>query len=340
MENYWKVLLGEEPLTEDFIYAVKTTGIYCRPHCAARLPKKENVLFYQNAQEAQKHGFRACKRCLPDNIVSKEQALITQLCRLIEKSPHELSLEELAQGVNLSATYLQKFFKKQTLLSPKEYAQINKSEKIRSLLKRQQEITASFYETGYNSSSRFYEVSDKILGMTPTQYQNQGKNMKIHFALSSSSLGYVLIAKTTKGVCAIQLGSDKDILINNFKKDFKQATLIEQEDSLGELLVKVIDFIEQPVTNLDLPLDIKGTVFQKKVWDALQKIPLGQTLNYSEVATLIGLPRAARAVANACGQNPVCLAIPCHRVIHKDGTISGYRWGIERKKEILKREKK
>jgi AraC family transcriptional regulator of adaptative response/methylated-DNA-[protein]-cysteine methyltransferase len=319
---------------------VKTTGVFCRPSCGARLARPENVQFYSTTEEAERAGFRPCKRCKPTGLSIDEAnaAKIAQACRVIEKADQAPSLEELARAAGISLFHFHRTFKAVTGLTPNEYMDAHRSNRVRETLTRGQSVTDAIYDAGFSSSSRFYESSDQMLGMMPKSFRGGGKNTVIHFAIGECSLGSVLVATSDRGVCAVLLGDDPNQLARDLQDQFPKAELIGNESGYEELVAKVVGLIQKPGLAFDLPLDIRGTVFQKKVWDALRRIPVGTTVSYADIAKQIGMPKAMRAVAQACGSNSIAVAIPCHRVVRSDGALSGYRWGVERKQELLNRE--
>ena len=323
-----------------FFYAVRTTGVYCRPSCAARLPRPENVEYYLTCEDAEKAGFRACKRCKPNEAsISEQNAKKIELaCRLIEQSEERPSLEKLARKVGLSVYHFHRTFKSITGLTPSGYAAAHRGRRVRASLGSAASITDAIYEAGFNSSSRFYESTNHVLGMTPSQFRAGGADTEIYFAIGECSLGSILVAQSRKGVCAIMLGDDPAALVHELEKRLPKAKLLGNESGYEDLVAKVVGMIEAPGVGLDLPMDIRGTAFQQRVWKALQQIPPGTTATYTEIAKKIGMPKAVRAVAQACGSNMLAVAIPCHRVIRNDGSLSGYCWGVERKRVLLERE--
>jgi AraC family transcriptional regulator of adaptative response/methylated-DNA-[protein]-cysteine methyltransferase len=337
----WASVVARDPKADGkFYYSVKTTGVYCRPSCAARLPRPENVRFHATRKDAEKAGFRPCKRCKPNEISLAEQhaAKIAAVCRLIEKSEEAPSLEQLANHAGLSAYYFHRVFKAITGLTPKEYAAAHRAKRVRSKLGKSGTVTEAIYDAGYNSNGRFYETSNEVLGMTPSNYRAGGASTEIRFAVGECSLGSILVAKSERGICAILLGDDPDALARELQDQFPQANLIGGDAEFERLVGKVVGFVEAPALGLDLPLDVRGTAFQQRVWQALRKIPAGSTASYTDIARQIGSPKSVRAVAQACGANVLAVAIPCHRVVRNDGALSGYRWGVERKRALLKRE--
>lgn len=337
----WARIVARDPTADGHLwYSVITTGIFCRASCPSRTPHPRNVQLHDTLGSAKATGFRPCKRCNPDgpSIGSENAALVAKACRLIEESEEELSLNDLAEAIGRSASYFHRLFKATTGLTPKDYVTAHRAAKVRQGLESGCRVTEAMYDAGYNSSSRFYEKSTGMLGMTPTQYRSGGTNEVIRFAVGQSSLGAILVASSEKGVASILLGDDPDELLRNLQDRFPKAHLIGGDRDYEALVARVVGFVEAPSRGLDLPLDVRGTAFQRRVWQALQEIPIGQTVSYSEIARRLGTPKAARAVAGACAANNLAVAIPCHRVMRNDGSLSGYAWGVERKRELLDRE--
>lgn len=338
----WQKVMNRDKSARDFVFAVQSTGIYCLACCPARRPNPENISFYNTPAEAEAAGYRACKRCKPDQADAgdKIRNLIEQACRRIELSEENIPLAELAQSVGLSSFYFQRQFKAITGLTPKHYAQTYRARRMReALTDKDSNVTQAIYDAGFQSASRFYHQADDMLGMSPTAFKKGGKNMDIRFAVAECSLGSVLIAATSKGICAVTLGDDPEALVQNLQDRFPQAELFAGDKEFETHIAAVIAHIENPAQNFDLPLDIQGTVFQQKVWQALRDIPSGQTTSYSDLANRIGQPKASRAVASACGANKIAVIIPCHRVVRNNGDLSGYRWGVERKEALLIKER-
>jgi len=323
-----------------FFYSVRTTGVYCRPSCGARVPRPENVRFHATREEAERAGFRPCKRCRPDrpSIAEQHAATVTEICRLIETSSRVPALDVLAARAGMSPFHFHRVFKAVTGLTPKAYAAAHRGERVRRELGKAPTVTAAIYDSGYSSNGRFYGESEQMLGMTPTEYRAGGARAEIRFAVGECSLGSILVARSERGVCAIFLGDDPDALTRELQDRFPRATLIGADPAFEDVVAKVVGLIEAPGTGVDLPLDVRGTAFQQRVWRALREIPAGSTASYREIARRIGAPSAVRAVAHACAVNPVAIAIPCHRVVRSDGGLAGYRWGVERKRELLERE--
>lgn len=346
-DQRWAAVVARDArLDGQFYYSVATTGVYCRPSCAARQPKRANVAFHETPSAAEAAGFRACKRCKPasGSLDQRQghQAKVAAACRRIETADEELRLDDLAKEAGLSPHYFHRVFRSIVGVTPKAYAVAQRQKRIREQLSRSKTVTAAIHEAGFNSSGRSYSDSTHVLGMTPTAFRAGGKNAEIRFAVGECSLGAILVAASAKGVCAIFLGDDPEGLVRELQDRFPRANLIGGDHDFEELTAKVVGFVEAPETGWDLPLDVRGTAFQHRVWQALREIPAGQTLSYADVAKRIGSPKAVRAVGSACGANPVAVAIPCHRVVRTDGSSSarGYHWGIDRKRALLAREAK
>lgn len=321
-------------------YSVTTTGVYCRPSCPSRTANPKNVTLHDTIESARATGFRPCKRCNPEGLSldCENAALVAKACRVIEESEDEPSLEHLAAAVDRSPSYFHRVFKATTGLTPKAYAAADRAKKVREGLETGTSVTEAIYDAGFNSSGRFYEKSTGMLGMTPTQYRAGGANEEIKFAVGQSYLGAILVASSTKGVASILLGDDPDELVRNLQDRFPKARLIGMDREYEALIARVCGFVENPGVGLDLPLDVRGTAFQRRVWQALQEVPVGERVSYSEIARRIGSPSATRAVAGACAANNLAVAIPCHRVVRNDGAFSGYAWGVDRKRQLLDRE--
>jgi len=321
-------------------YSVVTTGVYCRPSCPSRSANPKNVQLHDTVKEAMATGFRPCKRCNPDglSVEAENVAIVARACRLIEESEEEPSLTDLAAAVGCSPSYFHRRFKAVIGLTPKDYAAANRASKVRERLASGNSVTEAIYDAGFNSSGRFYEKSTGMLGMTPSQYRTGGANEEIRFAVGETSLGTILVASSKKGVASILLGDDPNELVHGLQDRFPKARLIGADRNYEALVARVVGFIEAPRLGLDLPLDVRGTAFQRRVWQALQGIPIGHTVSYTEIAQRIGSPSARRAVAGACAANHLAVAIPCHRVVRSDGSLSGYAWGVERKQALLTRE--
>lgn len=340
-KSRWKAILERDCNADGkFYFAVKTTGIFCRPSCPSRRPNPENVAFYDTQIEAERAGFRSCKRCDPTGLsrFEKNAKTVAAVCRAINKADQLASLEELAASVDMSPSCFHRIFKRATGLTPKAYAVANRSDRVQKALFRRHTVTEAIYDAGFNSNGRFYADCSKMLGMKPKEYKRGGAGATIRFAIAESSLGPILVASSEKGVCAILMGDDPDLLAKSLQDRFPKAHLIGGDEHYERLIAKVVGFIEAPKIGLDLPLDVRGTAFQRRVWKALMEIPIGKTATYAQIAERIGYPRATRAVAQACAANFLAVAIPCHRVLRTDGNLSGYRWGVDRKRTLLHRE--
>lgn len=340
-ERWQAVLQRNQRADGAFFYAVKTTGVYCRPPCGARTPLRQNVTFYESTLEAESQGYRPCKRCKPKSGKARSHAaLVEEACRWLEQDEQAPTLDQLAEKAGLSSYYFHRIFKAQTGLTPKAYARAQRGRRSREALGSERSVTDAIYEAGYEASSRFYEEMTPQLGMKPSQYRQGGKGKRIRFTIEKIDLGFLLIAATDKGICLIQFGEDESELEGLLHKHFPRADIQAGETWFRHWTSQILQAIAKGHNpSKDLPLDIRGTAFQQRVWQALREIPAGETASYAQVAASIGKPKAVRAVANACGQNLVALAIPCHRVVRSDGSLGGYRWGVNRKQELLEREK-
>jgi AraC family transcriptional regulator of adaptative response/methylated-DNA-[protein]-cysteine methyltransferase len=323
-----------------FFYSVKSTGVYCRPWCSARRPNPENVGFHATRADAERAGFRPCKHCKPDQppLAERQAAQVAALCRFIESSEQAPTLEELARRARLSVFHVQRFFKQVTGVTPRAYAAAHRRRRVRAELVKSGTVTQAIYGAGFNSTGRFYETSNQVLGMTPTHYRAGGATTSIRFAVAQCSLGSLLVAATARGVCAILLGDEPEELVHDLERRFPRACIIGADAPFERLVARVVGLVEKPQANAQLPLDIRGTAFQQRVWQALGAIPAGKTTTYTEIAAAIGAPKSVRAVAQACAANALAVAVPCHRVVRTDGKLAGYRWGIDRKRALLDRE--
>jgi AraC family transcriptional regulator of adaptative response/methylated-DNA-[protein]-cysteine methyltransferase len=340
-DGKWTAVLARDPDLDDaFVYSVATTGVYCRPSCPSRRANRNNVEFHANPAEARRAGFRPCKRCKPDqpSLKAEHGAKVAQACRMIEHAEEMLKLDEIAAAVGLSPYHFHRIFKSIAGVTPKAYAIAHRNVRIRDTLPRSRTVTEAIYDSGYNSNGPFYAAAPELLGMTPGKFRVGGAGTRIRFAIGECSLGSILVAASEQGVCAILLGDDPDVLMRDLEDRFPHAELIGGDRNFDKIAAHAIAFVDAPQIGLDLPLDARGTAFQHRVWQALREIPVGETASYSEIATRIGSPTSVRAVAQACGANPLAIAIPCHRVVRTDGGLSGYRWGVERKRALLKRE--
>ena len=337
----WADVVRRNPSADgQFVYSVRTTGVYCRPSCGARPARPENVRFHASPAEAEREGFRACKRCRPDaqSPGALQTARIVELCRWIERSEGNPSLAVLAARAGLSPHHLHRVFKAVTGVTPKAYADAHRAKRVRDALDRSRTITEAIYDAGFGSNGRFYASADQVLGMTPSDFRAGGSNAQIRFAVGECSLGSILVAASERGICAILMGDEPEALVRDLENRFPRATLKGADAEFERTVAQVVGFVETPKLGLDLPLDLRGSAFQCRVWQALREIPSGTRTSYTELAKRIGAPKAVRAVAHACAANALAVAIPCHRVVRTDGSISGYRWGVERKRTLLERE--
>jgi AraC family transcriptional regulator of adaptative response/methylated-DNA-[protein]-cysteine methyltransferase len=342
-EERWAAVRGREREADGmFYYSVRTTGIYCRPSCGARPALRQNVRFHDSCADAEAAGFRACLRCKPTEppLAERQARAVAQACRLIDTAEDEPDLDSLARAIGMSRFHFHRIFKAHTGITPKAYAAARRAERVKQELAQSGSVTEAVYEAGFQSSGRFYAASTGVLGMTPTRFRAGGSGETIRFAVGACSLGAILVAVTDKGICAILMGDDPDALVRDLQDRFPKAELRGAEPDFERTIATVVGFVEAPGIGLDLPLDVRGTAFQQRVWQALRAIPAGETVSYAQLAERVGLPTGARAVAGACAANPVAVAIPCHRVLRNDGAISGYRWGVERKQALLEREGK
>jgi AraC family transcriptional regulator of adaptative response/methylated-DNA-[protein]-cysteine methyltransferase len=342
-ESRWAAVVARDKIADGtFYYSVATTGVYCRPSCPSRAANRKNVGFHETCAAAEAVGFRPCKRCRPrdDSVEVQHKAIAIAACRAIESAEVAPSLAELARQAGLSPFHFHRIFKAQTGVTPKAYGTAHRHNRVRDNLKTSASVTDAIYNSGFNTSSRFYAKAGAVLGMTPGDYKAGGANTDLMFAIGACSLGAILVAATKKGVAAILMGDDPAELLRDLQDRFPKENLIGGDKAFEKLAARAISIIEQPGSAIALPLDIQGTAFQHKVWAALQCIPSGTTVSYAGVAERIGAPKAVRAVAGACGANPVAVIIPCHRVVRNDGSLSGYRWGLERKRALLDREAK
>jgi AraC family transcriptional regulator of adaptative response/methylated-DNA-[protein]-cysteine methyltransferase len=339
-ETIYRQALAQRDAAFDgvFYYGVLTTGVYCRPSCAARAPREENVRFFVNSENAERAGFRPCKRCRP-NETRPQDELVKRACEIIETAESAVSLNELGAQLGVSAAHLQRAFKRVLGLSPRAYAAARRVAECKTEMRNGRSVTDALYEAGYGSSSRLYEKAKDNFGMTPAAYRRGGLGMTITYTVAPCALGQVLVAATKRGVCAVTLGDAAETLTENLRGEFPRAAISEATDGLGHWLDAVLRHLEDKQQSLELPLDVQATAFQARVWAELRRIPYGATATYSEIAARLGQPAATRAVARACATNPAALVTPCHRVIGANGALSGYRWGLERKRALLDKEK-
>jgi len=347
MKNYktendrWQAVLARDSHADGiFFYAVLSTGIYCYPSCASRQAKRENVSFYDNAASAVKSGYKPCKRCCSDKAppLQRQRELVISACQLLDNEHADTRIEQVASSLNISRFHLQKLFIKFLGISPKAYAMAARNARVTSALQQSSSVTKALFDAGYESPSSFYRDAASRLGMSVKQLRQGASSVQIQYGFTSTRYGKIIVGVTAKGVCAVLFGTSRKSLCTDLQRRFPNATLLGHSQELEQLLEQVVQCIEQHKVSKSIPLDIQGTVFQEKVWAALRDSSSGERFSYSQLASAIGQPKAARAVASACAANPIAVLIPCHRVVRGDGSLSGYRWGIERKEQLLKDE--
>jgi len=339
LQNKWQQVMARDARQDGrFVFAVRTTGIYCRPSCPSRRPRRDSVEFFAGPNEAERAGYRACLRCKPTQISARAQ-YVTHARQLLDNAEGVLTLRELSQRVGLSPFHLQRLFKRATGLSPREYQSARRMQHVKTGLRKGADVTTALYDAGFGSPSRLYEKAPQQLGMTPGEYRRGGAGANITFAIAPTPLGRLVIAATERGLCAVRFGDNAADLERDLRKEFHAAEMHRDDAAMQRYVKPLLASMRGENTTVDLPLDVRATAFQMKVWEKLRQIPRGETRSYGEVAREIGEPGAVRAVARACASNPVALAVPCHRVVRSDGDLAGYRWGIERKKKLLERER-
>jgi AraC family transcriptional regulator of adaptative response/methylated-DNA-[protein]-cysteine methyltransferase len=338
----WAAVQGRDRAADGvFYYSVRSTGVYCRPSCGARAALRANLAFHASCADAEAAGFRACLRCRPDRppLVERQARAVAEACRILDALDAAPDLDAVAQALGMSRFHFQRVFKRHAGVTPKAYAAARRAARVREALGQAGSVTDALYAAGFNSSSRFYADSEAMLGMAPGRFKAGGAGEEIRFAVGACSLGAILVAATGRGICAVLMGDDPELLVRDLQDRFPRARLIGADAGFEQTVAQVVGLVEAPRIGLDLPLDVRGTAFQQRVWAALRAIPAGETVSYTVLAQRIGAPAAVRAVAGACAANPVAVAIPCHRVVRNDGGLSGYRWGIERKAALIRREK-
>jgi AraC family transcriptional regulator, regulatory protein of adaptative response / methylated-DNA-[protein]-cysteine methyltransferase len=339
----WQAVVDRDKAAEGcFYYAVVTTGIFCRPGCSSRLPNQGNVEYFETGAEAMRAGFRPCKRCNPTGETKDKEVeqKIVDVCRKIENSDKTIKLDTLAREAGLSSFHFHRLFKKIVGVTPKMYSSNHQSLRFREKLKSSKSITDAIFDAGYSSTSGAYSSKGDLLAMKPKEYRAGGRGVTIQYGVAECILGWVIVAATDRGICGIEFGDDVTVLVPQLQKRFPEAVLKEAGPGFKHVIEDVVQFVKVPTASFNLPLDIQGTVFQQKVWTILREIEPGKTMSYTEVAEKVGNPKAVRAVATACASNKIAVVIPCHRVISKAGKISGYRWGVTRKNDLLENEKK
>ena len=339
LQNKWQQVMARDARQDGrFVFAVRTTGVYCRPSCPSRRPRRESVEFFAGPNEAERAGYRACLRCKPTEISAQAQ-YVTRARQLLDNAEGVVTLAQLSRRVGLSPFHLQRLFKRATGLSPREYQSARRMQQVKTGLRQGEAVTTALYDAGFGSPSRLYEKAPQQLGMTPGEYRRGGVGATIVFAIAPTALGRILVAATARGLCAVRFGETASDLEHDLRREFHAASLQRDELAMKKYVDPLVAAIRGENTIIDLPLDVRATAFQMKVWEKLRQIPRGETRSYSDIAREIGEPKAVRAVARACASNPVALAEPCHRVVRSDGDLAGYRWGVDKKKKLLEQER-
>ncbi|HTV66171.1 MAG TPA: bifunctional DNA-binding transcriptional regulator/O6-methylguanine-DNA methyltransferase Ada [Bryocella sp.] len=340
LQHKWQQVMARDARQDGrFVFAVRTTGVYCRPSCPSRRPRRESVEFFANPNDAERAGYRACLRCKPAE-VSAQARYVARARQLLDNAEGVVTLNALSKRVGLSPFHLQRLFKRATGLSPREYQSARRMQLVKAGLRGGGDVTTALYDAGYGSPSRLYEKSTQQLGMTPGEYRRGGTGASITFAIAPTPLGRMLVAATERGLCAVRFGESATELERDLRHEFHSAEVHRDDAAMQRYIEPLVAAIRGDNASIDLPLDVRATAFQMKVWNQLRQIPRGETRSYGDIAREIGEPAAVRAVARACATNPVALAVPCHRVVRSDGQESGYRWGVERKKQLLAREQR
>jgi AraC family transcriptional regulator of adaptative response/methylated-DNA-[protein]-cysteine methyltransferase len=340
LQHKWQQVMARDARQDGhFVFAVRTTGIYCRPSCPSRRPRRDSVEFFTNPNEAERAGYRACLRCKPTQVSSQAQ-YVAHARQLLDHAESVMTLSDLSKRVGLSPFHLQRLFKRATGLSPREYQSARRMQHVKAGLRKGDDVTTALYDAGFGSPSRLYERAPQQLGMTPGEYRRGGEGATITFAIAPTPLGRLLVAATDRGLCAVRFGETATELERDLRQEFHAASLHRDDAAMQKYVEPLVASIRGENTTIDLPLDVRATAFQMKVWEQLRQIPRGETRSYRDIANEIGQPAAVRAVARACATNPVALAVPCHRVVRSNGDISGYRWGVDRKKKLLQGEQR
>ena len=343
-DQLWQAVVAKDASFDgQFVFAVSSTGVYCRPSCPSRRAHRERVQFFDLPEAAEQAGFRACLRCQPRRarVLDPQIELVQRVCRLLDETENDTpKLAELASHAGVSVFHLQRTFKRVMGISPRQYLAARKFGNFKALVRKGESVTTSLYESGFNSSSRLYEYASEELGMTPATYSRGGRGVNISYTIVDSTMGRLLVAITERGVCAVRMGDDEAALEKDLREEYPYAQITRDDSGLREPVEKILNHLDTNEPRLDLPLDIRATAFQRQVWEKLRAIPYGQTVSYGEVARSLGKPGAVRAVGRACATNPVALVIPCHRVVREDQSLGGYRWGLERKKKLLEHERR
>lgn len=338
-EQQWQTVLARDPAQDGrFVFAVRTTGVYCRPSCPSRRPRRESVEFYPTPQDAERAGYRACLRCKPTSISEQAQYVI-RARQLLDASEGVMTLSQLSAAVGVSSFHLQRLFKRATGVSPREYQAARRMLQVKQELRNGKDVTTALYDAGFSSSSRLYETTSHNMGMTPAAYRGGGSRSHVQYVVTDSPLGKLLVAATARGICAIRFGDSEGELESELRREFHAASISRNEAAVRSYVDAVLAMVQGQRPAIDIPLDVLATAFQGKVWELLKRIPSGETRTYTDIAREMGQPQAVRAVARACASNPVALVVPCHRVIRSNGELAGYRWGLQRKKKLLELER-
>lgn len=342
-DQLWQAVVAKDARFDgQFVFAVSSTGVYCRPSCPSRRAHRERVKFFDLPEAAEQAGFRACLRCQPKRarVIDPQMELVQRVCRVLNSSDTDEThkLADLASHAGVSVFHLQRTFKRVMGISPRQYLAARRIDSFKELVRKGDSVTTALYDSGFNSSSRLYEHASEELGMTPATYSRGGRGAQISFTIVDSSMGCLLVAMTERGVCAVRMGDSDAELEKDLRAEFPEAEIARADSLLREPVAKILNHLDDNEPRLDLPLDIRATAFQRQVWEKLREIPYGQTASYADVAKALGKPNAVRAVGRACATNPVALVIPCHRVVREDKSLGGYRWGLERKEKLLEKE--
>lgn len=343
-QQLWQAVVAKDARFDgQFVFAVSSTGVYCRPSCPSRRAHRERVKFFDLPEAAEQAGFRACLRCQPQRarVLDPQMELVQRVCSVLNSNESEtVKLAELATHAGVSVFHLQRTFKRVMGISPRQYLAARRIGNFKTLVRKGDSVTTALYESGFNSSSRLYEHASEELGMTPATYSRGGRGVNIKYTIVGSSMGRLLVAMTERGVCALRMGDNDRELEKDLREEFPHAEIERADQVLREPVEKILDHLDNNEPRLNLPLDIRSTAFQRQVWEKLRTIPYGETVSYGDVAKALGKPGAVRAVGRACATNPVALVIPCHRVVREDKSLGGYRWGLERKERLLEKERK
>jgi len=342
-DQLWQAVMAKDARFDgQFVFAVSSTGVYCRPSCPSRRAHRERVKFFELPAAAEQAGFRACLRCQPQRarVLDPQMEMVQRVCRVLNSNDSEtVKLAELATHAGVSAFHLQRTFKRVMGISPRQYVAARRIDNFKTLVRKGDSVTTALYDSGFNSSSRLYEHAAEELGMTPATYSRGGRGVNINYTIVSSSMGRLLVAMTDRGVCAVRMGDSDSDLETDLREEFPQAQITRADSALRDPVQKILNHLDNNEPRLDLPIDVRSTAFQRQVWEKLRAIPYGQTVSYGDVAKALGKPGAVRAVGRACATNPVALVIPCHRVVREDKSLGGYRWGLERKKKLIESER-